>query len=194
MEHFEGKISELIESRKLKENQGLFELEVKMYFKHILLSLLIITLSSCSYFNCSHKDEMPCGIECEQAQNLVTKLLKYPDDWICILENESCIDCSYYLEMVSKYKNAYFSNTTTLEGLHDQECEIIGTCYKETIPKLQTIPPITEETKVLTVRVSNCLPEPYDPGMSGGGPLTAYFSFKIFKSGKLQLFHIRTNF
>ena len=192
MEYFKGKISELVESRKLKK-KGLIELEAKMYFKHILLSLLIIALSSCSYFNCSHKDEMPCGTECEQAQNFVTKLLKYPDDWICILENEKCIDCSYYLEKVSKYKNVYITNARTLELFDEQECKIIGTCYKQTIPKMETIPPITEDTKVLTVRVSHCLPLPYDP-MESGGPLTAYFYFRIMNDGKLQFFKIGRDF
>jgi hypothetical protein len=165
-----------------------------MYYKQILLSLLIIALSSCSYFNCSQKDERPCGTVCEQTQNLVSKLLKYHDDWICILENETCIDCSYYLETVSKYKNVYITNSRTLELFDEQECKIIGTCYKQTIPKMETIPPITEDTKVLTIRVSNCLPLPYDPGVSGGGPLTAYFYFRIMNDGKLQFFKIGRDF
>jgi len=31
---------------------------------------------------------MPCGTQKEQAEKLVNKLLQYPDDLVCILENE----------------------------------------------------------------------------------------------------------
>ena len=138
-----------------------------MYIKLIYLSFLIPLLSACSIFNCSHEDNLPCGTPQEQAERLVNKLLKYPDDWICILEHEKCIDCSYYLNKISEYKDIKISNYRTLKSYHKFECKIHNV-YEGILPKMETIPPITEVTRVLTVEVQECLPHELDKSSSGG--------------------------
>lgn len=154
-----------------------------------MLSILI----SCKSPYCTEIDQTPCipcnGIPCidlcGQAERLVQKLLEYPDDWICILENEKCIDCSYYLQSYYKMSegNRKFYDRV-FKAYANSNCKITR-CVR--IPRNKLSNPQKEtELGIIIIYVSECHPCILNP-WALDYPFEYYFEFNIINEQKLEL-------
>jgi len=145
-------------------------------------------LKSCSSYDCTKVDNTPCGTLCEQAKNLVEKLLEHPDDWICILENEKCIDCSNFLQNVFKDDKLRISVTKQLITYSRLDCDFISDCYQSIHLKTTIIPGNLSDTKVYVISVNRCDHEIYD---SNDNPQQheLHIEFKIINENQWELFY-----
>jgi hypothetical protein len=147
----------------------------------------MILFISCSTYDCTKVDIKPCGTLCEQAKNLVNKLLEHPDAWICILENEKCINCQNYLQLVYQDNHWRESDSYILTEYSKYNCKIISECYQQVLPNIKTKPEIPEGTIVYVLTVAHCDIREVDSGACEH-PMELEVWFKIVNENQWELY------
>ena len=94
--------------------------------KYILLSIILIISISCKT---AEQHDLPCGTICEQAQNLVKKLIDNPGDIIEILEDEKCVDCTKMLNYLKEKERRIDVFEALLQEHNDWDCTLSDCSY-----------------------------------------------------------------